>query len=100
MQRRRDLEAHKLEADIGRKEAYAFARFLTIAAVNSEVVAEPTTDKYAIVRYEATRMMDGNQAMRERSNADTPPMSAVRTVPLLMTSKVALAMLFARLSRL
>lgn len=29
-----------------------------------------------------------------------PPISAVRTLPLLMTSKVALAMLFARLSSL
>lgn len=59
---------------------------LITAAVNSDVVAAPER----LVRSLITRF---------RGN-DVPPMSAVRTLPELTTSKVALAMLFARLSRL
>ena len=67
--------------------------FLMTAAVNSEVVAEPGREDTAMCE---------PRSLAERSvkTYDAPPMSAVRTLPALMTSKVALAMLFARWSRL
>lgn len=58
------------------------------AEVNSEVVAEPRASIFSSVYTDS------------RGVNHLPPISAVRTTPLLMTSKVAEAMLFARLSRL
>ena len=60
------------------------------AAVNSEVVAEPERKREGGFPYSA----HGSSALKQMNGL--PPMSAVRTLPALMTSNVALAMLFAR----
>lgn len=67
---------------------YKASSFLMTAEVNSEVVAEPRWSAFSWVCTDNTDVVY------------LPPISAVRTTPLLMTSKVAEAMLFARLSRL
>lgn len=71
----------------GYSTVYKASSFLMTAEVNSEVVAEPRRSIFSWDRTDST--VDYS-----------PPISAVRTTPLLMTSKVAEAMLFARLSRL
>ncbi len=45
-------------------------------------------------------LVGSHRDKRDIETENSPPMSAVRTLPALMTSKVALAMLFARWSRL
>jgi len=60
--------------------------FLIIAAVKSDVVAEP---KDGVV-----------SGKRANFSVNLPPMSAVLTLPSLMTPKVALAMLLAMVSSL
>lgn len=61
--------------------------FLMIAAVKSEVVEDPVCNVWLDV-------------CSESLNNYIPPISAVLTLPSLITLKVALAMLFARWSRL
>jgi len=58
-----------------------------IAPVKSSVVAEPAHNSSV-------------ESLLVNELVDLPPISAVLTLPSLMTPKVALAMLFARLSRL